>query len=190
MLLLWEPLNIATGLHAIGLPVTNGQQGTQKPLQLFTERHHNPSQAVVFMYIGHSAASLPFLSHSLALGGMCRSSERRREAGRDGWRDRGREGSSLLFVSLSPHLFGEFADDTDQCSIFIFKTLVVCSQVDQNLVVKKVHIRTKYKTSLMIYFLFSRNWIMTHRTLRLYILGTQQQLTIMPGDQQRLQSRN
>lgn len=38
--------------------------------------------------------------------------------------------------SLSLHLFGEFADDTDECSIFIFKALVVCLQVNQNLVVK------------------------------------------------------
>lgn len=81
----------------------------------------------------------PLRSRSLALGGMCG----RREGWMDGWmeerREGGREGGrgSLLFVSLSlsPHLrlFGEFADDTDQCSIFIFKTLVVCSQVNQNL---------------------------------------------------------
>lgn len=53
----------------------------------------------------------------------------------DGRKDGGR-GGSLLFVSPSLRLFGEFADDTDQCSIFIFKTLVVGSQVDQDLVVK------------------------------------------------------
>lgn len=58
-------------------------KGTQKPLQLFTERHHNPSQAVVFIYVGHSAAFLP-LSLSLAPGGMC--------GRREGWMDRWREG--------------------------------------------------------------------------------------------------
>lgn len=54
-------------------------------------------------------------------------------------RGEGGEGRGLLCSSglcLSPCLFGEFADDTDQCSIFIFKTLVVCSQVHQNLAVK------------------------------------------------------
>lgn len=58
------------------------------------------------------------------------------EGGRDGWMDGGKKGGgSLLVVSLSHsfRLFGEFADDTDQCSIFIFKTLVVRSQVNQNL---------------------------------------------------------
>lgn len=56
--------------------------------------------------------------------------------GRDGWLGGGRRGSLLsmsLSLSLPPHLFGEFADDTDQCSIFIFKTLVVCLQVNQYL---------------------------------------------------------
>ena len=52
--------------------------------------------------------------------------------------DGGEEGGGFpaLRVSFSLCLFGEFADDTDQCSIFIFKTLVVCSQVNQNLVVE------------------------------------------------------
>ena len=106
-------------------------KGTQKPLQLFTERHHNPSQAVVFIYVGHSAASLP-LSLSLWHREECV------EGGRDGWMDGGKKGGGSLLVSLSHsfQLFGEFADDTDQCSIFIFKTLVVRSQVNQNLVVK------------------------------------------------------
>lgn len=57
-----------------------------------------------------------------------------REGEREGWMDGWMEGGGgfpALHVSLC--LFGEFADDTDQCSIFIFKTLVVCSQVDQNL---------------------------------------------------------
>lgn len=77
----------------------------------------------------------------------------------DGWiegRMEGEErGRSLLFMcvcvslarslSLSPRLFGEFADDTDQCSIFIFKTLVVCFQVNQNLVVQiKLTLQYKY----------------------------------------------
>lgn len=31
-------------------------------------------------------------------------------------------------------LFGEFADDTNKCSVFILQTLVVCSQVNQDLV--------------------------------------------------------
>lgn len=56
--------------------------------------------------------------------------ERRREGGMDGWMEGG-GGFPALRVSLC--LFGEFTDDTDQRSIFIFKTLVVCSQVDQNL---------------------------------------------------------
>lgn len=58
----------------------------------------------------------------------------------DGWKEWGGE-SSLVVVSLS--LFGEFADDADQCSIFIFKTLIVCSQVNQNLQVEvKAHIKS------------------------------------------------
>lgn len=57
--------------------------------------------------------------------------------GRNVWKRR-REGAGVpaLHVSLSLPLFGEFADDTDQCSIFILKTLVVCSQINKNLVVK------------------------------------------------------
>lgn len=80
------------------------------------------------MYVGHSAASPP-LARSLALGGM-------RERGRGGAGDGRGVGGGLpaLCLSFPRRLFGEFADDTDQCSIFIFQTLVVSSQVDQNLV--------------------------------------------------------
>lgn len=68
--------------------------------------------------------------YSLALRGMYGSSgmDERSVGGK----------SSPVVVSLN--LFGEFADDADQCSIFIFKTLVVCSQVYQNLQVEvKAH---------------------------------------------------
>lgn len=82
--------------------------------------HQNPSEAVVLMCV-----ECPPL-YSLALRGMYGSSgmDKRSGGGR----------SSPVVVSLS--LFGEFADDADQCSIFIFKTLVVCSQVNQNLQVE------------------------------------------------------
>lgn len=45
-------------------------------------------------------------------------------------------GVPCFFVSPPVCLFGEFADDTDQCSVFILKTLVVRSQVNQDLVEK------------------------------------------------------
>lgn len=53
------------------------------------------------------------------------------------WRRRQNRRRVPAFCGLS-HLclFGEFADDADQCSILIFQPLVVCSQVTQNLVVK------------------------------------------------------
>lgn len=84
---------------------------------VFRRRHHNPAQTVALSS-----------SHSLALGGMYG-----RRGGRSGgWMNRWRaRGDSLEVVSLD--LFGEFADDSDQSTIFIFQTLVVCSQVDQNL---------------------------------------------------------
>lgn len=71
-----------TGLRAVGLPFTNGLQGTQ--IHSSCSHRGITIQAVVFMYIGHSATS-PSLppSHYLALGGMCGSTER----GMDGWMD-------------------------------------------------------------------------------------------------------
>lgn len=123
------------------------KKGTPKPLQRFTERHHNPSQAVVFMYVGHSAASS--LSLHLWHQKECVEGEtdgwtdRRMEGRMDGWR----EGVPCFFVSPSLRLFGEFADDADQCSIFILKTLVVCSQVNQDLVVKKKKKELPLKTN-------------------------------------------
>lgn len=66
----------------------------------------------------------------------------------DGRKDGWREGVPCFFVSPSLRLFGEFADDADQCSIFILKTLVVCSQVNQDLVVKKKEKRAPIKNKL------------------------------------------
>lgn len=93
----------------------------QKLLQLFLARHYNPSQRGAF------GCTLPL---SLWHRKECV------EAERDWWMD-GWTGGSLLFVSPTCHLFGEFADDTDKCSIFIFKTLVICSQVNQDLMLTK-----------------------------------------------------
>lgn len=57
--------------------------------------------------------------------------------GRNVWMGKGNGGGGVpaLYVSLScaGHLFGEFADDADKCSVFILQTLVVCSQIDENL---------------------------------------------------------
>lgn len=79
------------------------------------------------MYVGHSAASSLSLWHQTE----CVEGET------DGRTDRWKEGrGSLLFISPLLHLFGEFADDTDERSIFVFETLVVGSQVDQDLAVK------------------------------------------------------
>lgn len=103
----------------------------QQTLQPFKERRHNPNQAVVLMCVGQSPDYSP---PCLSLFGT----EKCVEKGMDKWmeRERARErGCSLEVFSL----FGEFADDTDQCSIFIFKTLVVCSQVNQYLEVKIQH---------------------------------------------------
>lgn len=58
---------------------------------------------------------------SLALAGMC------------GWEGERGRGVPALYASLSGRLFGEFADDADKCSVFILKTLVVCSQINKNL---------------------------------------------------------
>lgn len=45
------------------------------------------------------------------------------------------EGGALpCFRAPSRRLFGEFADDADQCSVFILQALVVGSQVNQDLV--------------------------------------------------------
>lgn len=43
-------------------------------------------------------------------------------------------GAVPCFRALSRRLFGEFADDADKCSVFIFQSLVVGSQVNQDLV--------------------------------------------------------
>lgn len=79
------------------------KKGTPKPLQRFTERHHNPSQAVVFMYVGHSAAS------SLSIFGTRRNvwKERRMDGRTDGWKEGWMEGggSLLLRLSLSPSIW-------------------------------------------------------------------------------------
>lgn len=77
------------------------KKGTPKPLQLFTERHHNPSQAVVFMYVGHSAPS------SLSIFGTRRNvwKERRMDGRTDGWMEWGWGGSLLLRLSLSPSIW-------------------------------------------------------------------------------------
>ncbi len=84
-------------------PWQTGIKGTQKPLWLLMERHHNPSQAVMFVYVGHSAAAAfhheaqgedisPLaLAHPLAPV----------EGGRDGWRDEVR-GFPALLVCVSP----------------------------------------------------------------------------------------
>lgn len=54
---------------------------------------------------------------------------------RNVWMGRGEGAGSpcSVCVSLSGCLFGEFADDADKCSVFILKTLVVCSQINKNL---------------------------------------------------------
>lgn len=55
----------------------------------------------------------------------------------DGWRG-GEEGVLGFSFPTSPPLplFGEFADDADQRSVFVLQTLVVCPQVDQDLEVE------------------------------------------------------
>lgn len=115
-LLLWAPLNKANGPYAFGFLWQTGIKAHKS--------HSSCSQRGVTIQIRlWCSSSLPPFFHSLALGGMC-----------------GQRGGGVLCssgLSLSPCLFGEFADDTDQCSIFIFKTLVVCSQVHQNLAVIK-----------------------------------------------------
>lgn len=130
MFLLWEPLSTATGLHAIVLSSDNPalQKKKEKHTKATPAVHREASQSKSSCCVHVRRTFCCFLSLSLAPEGMC--------GRRDGWTEGWREGGSLLFVSPSLRLFGEFADDTDQCSIFIFKTLVVGSQVDQDLVVK------------------------------------------------------
>lgn len=43
-------------------------------------------------------------------------------------------GAFPCFRAPSRRLFGEFADDADKCSVFILQSLVVSSQVNQDLV--------------------------------------------------------
>lgn len=43
-------------------------------------------------------------------------------------------GAFPCFRVPSRRLFGEFADDADKCSVFILQSLVVSSQVNQDLV--------------------------------------------------------
>lgn len=113
MLLLWELLAVATGL-----PVT--LRHTKDTPAVHSEASQSKSNCGVHVCRTFCCFSPP-LSHSLALGGMY------------GRRDGCLEGGGLPALRMSLRLFGEFADDTDQCSIFIFKTLVVCFQVNQNL---------------------------------------------------------
>lgn len=86
--------------------------------------HTEASGSVVLM-----DEDLCFCSPSSQLFGTGRNVWKRR--GVDGWMDERGRGDSLEVVSVN--LFGEFADDSDQSSVFIFQTLVVCSQIHQNL---------------------------------------------------------
>lgn len=79
-----------------------------------------------------SSPDSPTLCHSLALRGMCGRKEGRTDDEESGVGWGVFPGDWVSFT-----LFGEFADDTDQCSIFIFQTLVVCFQVNQSLEKKK-----------------------------------------------------
>lgn len=80
------------------------KKGTQKPLQLFTERHHNPSQNCGVHVRRTFCCFSPPLAHSLALWHR----EECVEGGRDGWMEGKREGvpcSSCLSLALFLSVF-------------------------------------------------------------------------------------
>lgn len=102
-----------------------------KDTSALQKRKKNPNRAVVIM-CARSSPDSPTLCHSLALRGMCGRKEGQTDDEESGVGWGVFPGDRVSFT-----LFGEFADDTDQCSIFIFQTLVVCFQVNQSLEKKK-----------------------------------------------------